>query len=238
MKKQSLLLTLLSLLFCSTVFGQTCLVENECDPSIDNQFVCEDIIGGTFFPDSENCDGNGILVPVELVFFEGKVTKAGIELYWQTASEFINEGFEIQRSTDAKTWESLDFVKGHGTTLELQNYKWTDVTASANTNYYRLKQLDMDGVYEYSEIIALNKAGVAKSTLVIAPNPVGEILHYQLVEQRQAIQSLQIYDLSGRLVKGTTDQVTALPIHDLEKGTYILVAEIGNERLRATFIKQ
>ncbi|MEM9848186.1 MAG: T9SS type A sorting domain-containing protein [Bacteroidota bacterium] len=237
MKKQFLLMLSLSLVG-SYLFGQTCLIENECDPNRDNQFVCEDIIGGTFFPDSENCDGNGILVPVELVFFDGKVTKAGIELYWQTASELINEGFEIQRSTDAKTWKVLDFVKGHGTTLEIQNYEWTDVTASASTNYYRLKQMDIDGAYEYSKIIAFNKIGTPKSALVVAPNPVQDVLHYQLVEQRQAIQSLQIYDLSGRLVKVTTDQVTALPIHDLEKGTYILVAEIGNERLRATFIKQ
>lgn len=234
MKKHFLLL----FVFLSSnlyLFGQSCLVESECNPDINDQSICEDIVGGLFDPNSEDCSS---VLPVELVFFKGTATKLGIELYWQTASELINEGFEVQRSQDAKTWEILDFVKGYGTSLEVQNYQWTDTQVAENTNYYRLKQMDSDGEFEYSEIIAFNQNGIVENTLVISPNPVSTVLEYQITGTGQAIEAVSIYNLTGQLVKEATYQDGFLMIDALESGTYILIIESGNRRFRSSFVKQ
>ncbi|MEM9848187.1 MAG: T9SS type A sorting domain-containing protein, partial [Bacteroidota bacterium] len=179
-----------------------------------------------------------MVLPVNLLYFDAKAVDEAVVLKWETASELNNAGFEVARSTNTKDWKTLGFVKGAGTTVTAQSYQYIDDAPAKGINYYRLKQIDTDGTYEYSEIIAVNKTGIGKDALVIAPNPVDDVLHYQLLGQKQATQSLQIYDASGQLVKIITDQDTSLPIHDLAKGMYILVVEIGNERLGAAFMKQ
>ena len=66
-------------------------------------------------------------------------------LTWQTASELNNAGFEVERSADAKQWEVLGFVNGHGTTMEANDYKYLDAQPMRGMNYYRLSQTDFDG---------------------------------------------------------------------------------------------
>ena len=152
-----------------------------------------DIDGDNFF---EAIIGNGagrlvffesdILVPVEFTFFKGQATKAGNLLTWQTASEVNNEGFHIERSEDAKSWKAIGFVKGNGTTAETQDYSFLDSASVSGGRgrdvlvkrlYYRLKQMDFDGQYEYSDIIVVNgEWRMVNGELMVFPNPVQERL--------------------------------------------------------------
>ena len=94
-----------------------------------------------------------VFVPVELTSFTAMVNGKEILLSWSTASELNNLGFEIQRSTGGEEFFTIGFVDGHGTTTEQQNYSFADKKLDNGKYYYRLKQVDFNGTYDFSEIV-------------------------------------------------------------------------------------
>jgi hypothetical protein len=93
------------------------------------------------------------MIPVELISFTATTNDKGVILNWSTATELNNHGFEIQRSTEGKEFFTIGFVNGHGTTTEQQNYSYADRNLVDGKYYYRLKQVDYDGSYEYSDVV-------------------------------------------------------------------------------------
>ena len=103
------------------------------------------------------------IVPVELLSFSSSVVDDDVTLNWATATETNNSGFQIERKSPSPTpslregtfddWESIGFVNGYGTTTEPQTYSFIDKNLSAGNYQYRLKQIDFDGTYEYSNTI-------------------------------------------------------------------------------------
>ncbi|MDP2366603.1 MAG: T9SS type A sorting domain-containing protein [Ignavibacteria bacterium] len=118
-----------------------------------------------------------VSVPIELVSFNANGFEEGVSLNWITATEMNNSGFEIQRLKDLKIerlegWENIGFVNGHGTTTEPQTYSYTDEKVSAGKYQYRLKQIDFDGTFEYSNTIEAEINPPAKFSLEQNyPNP-------------------------------------------------------------------
>jgi len=94
-----------------------------------------------------------IPIPVELSSFTATSNGKEVLLSWSTATELNNLGFEVQRSVDQEEFFTVGFVNGHGTTTEKHNYTFTDRSLNNGKNYYRLKQVDYDGRYEYSAVI-------------------------------------------------------------------------------------
>ena len=92
-------------------------------------------------------------VPVELTSFAASVAGTNVNLSWITASELNNQGFEVERSTDSNQWEQIGFVEGKGTSTDMNYYSYSDSKLAEGTYYYRLKQIDFDGTYEYSSVI-------------------------------------------------------------------------------------
>jgi hypothetical protein len=110
-------------------------------------------------------------VPVELNSFKASATDSDIELSWITATETNNSGFEIQRNKDGH-FETIKFVNGNGTTSETHAYTFVDKSLSVGTYVYRLKQIDFDGTFSYSNTIEVEV--VTPSTFVLEqnyPNP-------------------------------------------------------------------
>lgn len=97
---------------------------------------------------------------------EGKEFGIGIMLKWSTAMELNNAMFVIERSTDGVDYENIGNVNGKGTTDETSEYNFLDVNASKSKLYYRLKQMDIDGSFSYSDIIALDKK-IANNFMVV-----------------------------------------------------------------------
>ena len=93
------------------------------------------------------------MTPVELNTFSFEVDINNVLLKWTTASEINNRGFEIQRSNDKENWKRIGFVQGNGTTTETHHYSFTDESLQSGIYQYRLKQIDFDGSFNYSEII-------------------------------------------------------------------------------------
>ena len=101
-------------------------------------------------------------IPVELTSFSANLSNGNVILNWITATELNNSGFEVQKGNHTSTslsvteWESIGFVNGNGTSTEVHNYSFTDKNTNEGKSYYRLKQIDFDGSFEYSNIVEID----------------------------------------------------------------------------------
>ena len=96
------------------------------------------------------------MVPVELTSFTASANGAEVMLNWSTATELNNQGFEVQRKFSSNDFVTIGSVKGHGTTTSLNNYTYVDKLINAGKYFYRLKQTDFGGKYEYSQTVEVN----------------------------------------------------------------------------------
>ncbi|MEM0993358.1 MAG: SdrD B-like domain-containing protein, partial [Bacteroidota bacterium] len=172
-----------------------------------------------------------LVLPVELLRFKAQADKDHIDLTWATASEINNSHFELERSEDGKTFKQIARIEGNGTTLETMYYDYEDVAVLANiTYYYRLKQVDFDGVFEYSEIRTAQIAGAADGAMSIYPNPVGVTnnLNVRIFLQELSTE-FYIMDIEGRIIKTIKVEVAdmgwnvvEIVLNDLAAGTYFI----------------
>jgi hypothetical protein len=159
-------------------------------------------------------------VPVELSSFAAFSQDGNVVLEWSTESETNNFGFEIQRKGAYENFTKVGFVPGNGTTTMLNHYNYTDVGLPENTYYYRLKQVDYNGAFEFSE----EKSVVLGSPTDYAleqnfPNPFNAetVLRYQIGHQSgEVVQvKLLIYNSLGELVRTLVDNNQSVGKHSV-----------------------
>jgi hypothetical protein len=137
-------------------------------------------------------------LPVKLTRFTAIVENDATLLRWETSSELNNAAFVIERSTDAASFTTIGQVKGNGTTNLTSLYSFTDRQPQPGNNYYRLKQIDIDGRAEYSEVRVV-KFNPATDVLVsIYPNPAAARI--TISATRQVISKITLVDISGHRV--------------------------------------
>lgn len=173
-------------------------------------------------------------LPVELTSFDiAKAADAAI-LSWETASEKNNEKFIVERSADGIKYEQIGEVSGNGTTNETKSYKHIDSNPSLGVNYYRLKQVDFDGKYEYSPISSVEI--YPTSEIAVFPTIFSETLNITLPEQMVDEEiNITIFNLQGAKVFNSNVQgntMNKLTMPALQPGQYIL--HIGNGRFAKT----
>lgn len=156
-----------------------------------------------------------VSVPVELESFtSSKLDDKKVLLSWQTASELNNRGFEVQRKFKNFDYATIGFVDGKGTTTEKQFYNFTDSPSEDGVYSYRLKQIDFDGEFQFSNEIEINLQTV--SYLVLEqnyPNPFNNrtVLRFATADTRWI--TLKLYDMLGREVLTVVNEI-------LEPGLY------------------
>jgi len=159
------------------------------------------------------------IVPVELTSFTAVSAEDGVELNWFTATETNNQGFEIERMNSGSTFEKVGFVAGFGTTTEPKAYSFSDTKLEAGNYTYRLKQIDFDGTFYYSEEINI----VVQLPLVYSleqnyPNPFNPSTKIKYSIPDDGFVKLSVYNLLG-------EEVTTL-INTLQKaGRYEVVLD-------------
>ena len=169
----------------------------------------------------------GGALPVTLTNFKVSLSEnKTVSLKWQTASEINSKGFDIERSEDGTTFISLGFVASFGQSYSLQNYSFTDNKPLEGSNYYRLKQKDLNGKYVYSQTREIEIIS-EKNICTINPNPVsGNILTIQH-HLPTGNTELHITDITGRVIirkSFVVNNAVAIEcnIPQLISGTYIL----------------
>lgn len=145
--------------------------------------------------------------PVEFSDFEVSLDldNGAVDLDWATASELNNDYFTIERSVDARIFEPLGNVNGNGTSTELHTYEFKDVAPFIGENYYRLKQVDIDGQFSYSPTRSVLFTP-DRSRVFIYPNPLknGEALKVIVPFERTRNASMRIVSSVGQLVHERT----------------------------------
>jgi hypothetical protein len=183
-------------------------------------------------------------LPVELVSFQAEKVKDKVKLTWQTASEKNNKQFKVQRSTNAKNWESIATKSGQGTTTVTTNYELFDSPDFSGRIYYRLQQEDMDGSVHYSEVKMVTFEKPATVTLKLYPNPATEIITLELETDKAEAAEIKIMNLAGKEVYSNMQNISAgrnsiyCPLAILPAGFYLLTVQTQSKTQQTRFIKR
>lgn len=184
-----------------------------------------------------------VALPVKLLFFTADQGKGKTALLqWATATETNNQYFEVQRSADAATWNAIGQVPGAINSVEELNYNLTDNSPLPGVNYYRLKQVDVDGNVSYSDIAELNftqdNGEDAAASLTLYPNPVvPNSSLYMVLNGKDEIRHFLIATSLGQPLM--SEDVSATPNYmisalKLHPGDYVVtVLTTGNKQLSA-----
>lgn len=184
-----------------------------------------------------------VVLPVNLSYFKGKDKNGFANLDWRTESEGNNKGFEVEKSYDGLNFTKIGFVGSIGKSASPINYSFVDKTPLSIIQYYRLKQVDRDGKFTYSKVIALNNTNKSVLNILSLSNPFTTSLNIVFNQIIDDNLSVQFYDLSGRLVygtpvvKGVSNQITVdVPPH-LNNGFYVAQIRVGNQAFSKKVIK-
>jgi len=140
--------------------------------------------------------------PVELVYFAGNLNGNNVDLRWRTETEVNNYGFDIERTKDNSDWLTIGFVEGYGNSNSPKQYNFSDADINqSGTYYYRLKQIDNDGTYEYSDVVSV-EVGVPNNFYLSQnyPNPFNPETSIDFTLPEKQLVSLRIYNTLGELV--------------------------------------
>ncbi|WP_400193833.1 Ig-like domain-containing protein [Hymenobacter sp. B81] len=183
-------------------------------------------------------------LPVELVTFEARAKGVDALLTWETASEKNNARFEVERSTDGRSFVKVGEVAGNGTTAARQRYSFVDANAAAvaATVYYRLKQVDFDGTSSTSQPRTVSFEGTtAQAELRLFPSPATDVLNVQVLAPAQQA-TVTVYATTGALL--LTQELgsslrTVLDVSQLPTGAYVLKVQTANGlHFTRRFVKQ
>jgi len=140
-------------------------------------------------------------VPVELISFTGSTSGKNVLLQWSTATELNNSGFEVQRRTQESGYEVVGFVAGSGSSTEQRSYLFNDANVANGKYFYRLKQIDFNGVFDYSYEIEVEVNAPAEYALEQNyPNPFNPstTINYSIAEA--GLVKISVYNLLGQEV--------------------------------------
>ena len=159
-------------------------------------------------------------LPVELVYFRAEATKdEQVLLQWETATEINNDYFIVERSSNGFQFEYLQEVLGAGNSFQLTKYVSYDKKPLSGINYYRLKQVDYDGSFEYSNIQVVEFGQIVRQ-ISVYPNPTYGVLKFN----RELTGRIIVYNAFGQVVWQKFDAGTLrdLDLSFLSTGTYVL----------------
>jgi PKD repeat protein len=202
---------------------------------------------GTYFVSLQVCNAGGCstayqtllvdcVLPIELLEINAECSGEYLKLNWQTGTEINNDVFVIERSVDLIHFDDVATLKGGGNQSTITNYQWVDDNPVSGTVYYRLKQVDFNGMASYSKTIHANCE--KNQAISIYPNPAQQTLY--LEGEDINVGSIEIFNVYGQIVNSKVtfkknDKNIKVDIFRLSNGIYFL--KVGN-RYTAKFIKE
>lgn len=184
---------------------------------------------------------NSALLPVELTKFTAYLNQATILLEWETAMELNNDFFTVEKSTDGRNFSSIGKLDGAEASIERRQYMFIDNKPSEGRNYYRLKQTDKDGKFEYFEVVVVEYHNTGEVT--IFPNPVNDLIKLNLTGNlTNQTADIAVFSMSsGKQVSAVSVDVTdyelSIDVADLPSGMYTVLVNIGSQVFNKKIVK-
>lgn len=181
-------------------------------------------------------------LPIELLRFEAFVKSSGVLISWETASEINNNYFNVERSNDGYNFESIGNIPGAGTSTQHHSYSFPDADPGTGIFYYRLKQVDFDGGYSYSDIVAV-KLNSSVNEISIYPNPASSLINFEFESANNSIVNFQIVNMIGKLLIEDSKVVSKgiissqMDIKNLPEGVYYLKIIENDAVYKGKFVK-
>jgi hypothetical protein len=200
-------------------------------------FISASVASTAFSPFTVGSAQN--VLPVTLTGFTARKDGEAVKLSWSTESEQNNAYFNIERSADGVSFSSIGKVNGAGNSSQTLNYKFTDNSPLAGKNFYRLRQVDLDGQFDLSAIVSVNM--LASAALSFYPNPVQS---QALVQYPKATRTAdyKVVSIDGRIMKSGKLQENStqmnLNLSELKSGSYILIINNNGEQYQQRIQKQ
>jgi len=195
----------------------------------------------TLFAGCSSTVGNGVyeynfsVVPVEFTSFTANVSGNDVVLNWSTATETNNQGFEVEKLS-GNNWVKIGFIAGHGTTTEIQRYSYTDNIITAGKFSYRLKQIDYNGSFEYSDVVEVEV--LTADNYILSqnyPNPFNPATKISFAVPVSGLTTVKVVDVLGNEVAVLLNEVIQAGSYDLNftannlpSGVYFYTLQSGN----------
>ncbi len=183
-------------------------------------------------------------LPVSLSSFTASVKNNTNILNWSTATETNNKGFEVMKSFDGNNFETVGTVVGKGNNSSVSNYEWVDNKPFA-TSYYKLKQIDNDGKFQYSNVVSVKQNSINQLNLVLKQNPVQTSLAFVYDLPQAGNVSISVKDVFGRTIYSNATNNVAAGLHNFStstlgyaKGSYFIQLSSNGSTLTKQFIVQ
>ena len=183
-------------------------------------------------------------LPVEFKDFKAQVRGDNVLISWQTLTEVNNDYFELERSNDGKSFDFVNMVQGYGTSSVLQSYQYLDKEAKSGTNYYRLKQVDFNGDFAYSNIVSVRLNDKELSELSFYPSPVKNNLIVEINSTLNEQGTISISNSMGQIVMTKNiilysgNNVSSMDVSELTNGVYHVQFSSSSMNTVQTIIKQ
>ncbi len=207
-----------------------------------------DAAGNLFIADLGNhrvrkVNNVGIILPLSLTSFTAQFQNGTGLLQWHTSNEINTQQFVVESSKDGVSFSAVGSVKANNTPGS-NSYLFTDTKVKNGVTYYRLKMVDVDSKFTYSNILTI-KTGVATISLNLYPNPAGNIANLSFTSVVASKYTVQITDLSGKIIRqqnevslAGTNKLT-VDLHNFAAGTYTLtITTANNEKANIKFVKK
>jgi hypothetical protein len=180
-----------------------------------------------------------IPLPVELLTFMATDQLKSVKLDWTTASETDNDYFSVERSLDGEFWSEIGQVKGSGTTTSVTAYTFTDHHPVVGYQYYRLRQVDFDGEFEYSKVILVLRSGDSSFTLDVYPVPLTSEELFLATDGDAVITGLTLVDATGKqtplVVNSVRPGLTSTTIRQTA-GVYVIIVDTSKGQIRRAIV--
>lgn len=211
-------------------------------PSVTTESLYDiSIAGNAAFISGNECTVyklTGDVIPVELTSFAATISDNAVVLKWNTSTETNNSGFEVQKRTNNTGWTKVAFVKGAGTTTEARSYTYVDNNVLNAKTYYRLKQVDYNGSFEYSDVVEVD--AIMPSDYALDqnfPNPFNPETTIKYALPQSGKVSLKVYNVVGKEVKTIVNRVQSAGTYsvsfdasELPSGVYFYELKADNYR--------
>jgi hypothetical protein len=161
-------------------------------------------------------------LPIELLYFNAACNQANLKFSWATATESNNDFFTIERSSDGLNFNILGTVAGAGNSKQTQNYSFTDQVLNNEISYYRLKQTDFNGQFEYSKIIAVSCGDAKLKDIKVYPNLATDEVTLETTGNMESV-NFEIINSTGEVIyQGNFNEKMTLQTSSFAAGIYVI----------------